>query len=305
MTGAALDPSDSLTLGDWTNYEDVYLYDRQTHRTELVSADASGHAMGGAWYPSISADGRYVTFGGGPGHPEVYVRDRVNRTTTKIYDSATAPTVLSANGRFALVPSRGVGCVDSELNAIDLVDGSIERIDVTDDGAGAAQEGSGGSWMYGPAISGDGRYVAFRSSSWNLVPGRNGPEFYAGAYDESMIHVYLRDRQAATTTMLGLGADGTVPPPSSAAYSLAMDGNATRVAVGESQSRPGIIYDLAHGTQASFGPPDIGARWAQTAVGSGPTYMSYDGRYVSFESGHAPAGLNRVVFFDSFAQRIG
>jgi hypothetical protein len=116
--------------------------------------------------------------------------------------------------------------------------------------------------------------------------------------------VYLRDRQAATTTMLGLGADGTVPPPAPAAYSLAMDGNATRVALGDSQGL-GIVYDLVHGTSATFGPPDIGQQFAQTATGVRPTYLSYDGRYVSFESGHVPAGLNRVVFYDSFAQRIG
>lgn len=44
---------------------DVFVYDRQTGQTELVSVDANGVNVYGYFYaPSISDDGRYVAFYG-------------------------------------------------------------------------------------------------------------------------------------------------------------------------------------------------------------------------------------------------
>src|SRR5204863_3370087 len=96
---------------------------------------------------------------------------------------------ISADGRFVAFRSDASNLVAGDANGVsdifvhDLQSGTTERISV--DGSGT--EGNGDS--FGPTISGDGRYVAFRSDSSNLVPGdTNGID-----------DVFVRDRQTATT----------------------------------------------------------------------------------------------------------
>ncbi|MDQ4026364.1 MAG: hypothetical protein M3217_12895 [Actinomycetota bacterium] len=73
--------------------EDVYLHDRQTGTTEQVSMGHRGAANGASDRPSISDDGRYVAFhsaadnlvpGDTNGEIDVFVRDRVSQTTTRV-----------------------------------------------------------------------------------------------------------------------------------------------------------------------------------------------------------------------------
>ncbi len=75
-----------LVLGDGNGMDDVFVRDRQTNTTTRVSVDtAGGDPDSFSWYPSISADGRYVVFrsnasdlvvGDGNGWPDVFVRSR-------------------------------------------------------------------------------------------------------------------------------------------------------------------------------------------------------------------------------------
>ena len=170
-TWASLAPGDSTATGDWQLWVDTYVFDRVTRTTQPVSVGTNGQFIHGG-NPEISANGRYVMF-----HlkENLYVRDRQNGTTTLVYGHVMGNTVMSANGQYAMTPSPGVHCFDQELVLIDFVDGSTERIDVTDDGEGAVQEDGMAYIMYDPAISDDGRYVAFKSHSWNLVPGLSQP----------------------------------------------------------------------------------------------------------------------------------
>ncbi|MCP3905086.1 MAG: hypothetical protein GY715_15790, partial [Planctomycetes bacterium] len=71
--------------------------------------------------------------------------------------------------------------------------GTTERIDVDDHGQG----GNGGAY-YHSAISGDGRYVAFRSLADNLAPGDTN-----GGAD-----VFVRDRLSGTTTLISVTGAG-------------------------------------------------------------------------------------------------
>src|SRR5262249_6613238 len=152
-------------VGTWES-SDVYVYDRVLHTTELVSVDAGGNLLHGL-EPSVSAHGRYVLFSSGEGPTSIYVRDRVAGTTTLIYDSGefASHPAFSANGRFAVIPTKGSGCFDFELVVVDVVDGSVERVDVTDDGEGGVASNAGAGY-YDPVISGDGRFIGFKSGSW-------------------------------------------------------------------------------------------------------------------------------------------
>jgi hypothetical protein len=68
-----------------------------------------------------------------------------------------------------------------------------ERLDVS------RREGQGDSDSTDPAISGDGRFVAFDSTADNLVPGDTN-----GTSD-----VFVRDLVAGTTTRINVASDGT------------------------------------------------------------------------------------------------
>lgn len=81
--------ADNLVPGDTDGKRDVFVYDRETGRVELVSVAAGGENATGSW-PSISADGRYVAFesdagnlvpGVAGGYSQVYVHDRETGST--------------------------------------------------------------------------------------------------------------------------------------------------------------------------------------------------------------------------------
>jgi len=120
-------PSD--LVADPTNGTDVYLHDRQTGATTLVSHGPPGVAPNGwSGAPSISADGRSIAF------------------------HSTASN---------LVPADTNGATD--VFVLDRDTGTITRVSVSSSGA----QGVGGS--YGPSISTDGRFVAFTSDAGNLA----------------------------------------------------------------------------------------------------------------------------------------
>src|SRR5690349_7429247 len=65
-----------------------------------------------------------------------------------------------------------------------------------------------------PAVSGDGRFVAFQSRAANLVPGDTN-----GATD-----VFVRDRLLGTTTRVSVASDGGQAAGSSFSPSISADG---------------------------------------------------------------------------------
>jgi len=192
----------NLVQGDANGRADVFVHDRKTGTTERVSVDSSGGE--GDWFeavtPAISADGRYVAFAapwdnGYPG--DMWVHDRQTGATEMVsVDSAGNPgnwgsewPAISADGRFVafqtdannLVP--GDTSYDADIFVHDRQTGVTERVSV--DSAG----NQANHWSYRPAISADGRFVAFESRASNLVPGDTN-----GVWD-----VFVRDRFAGPT----------------------------------------------------------------------------------------------------------
>ena len=128
-----------LVPGDTNDATDIFVQDRRTGHTERVSVASDGaQSNGGSLYPSMTPDGRYVTF---------------------------------ASEASNLVPGDTNGCPDSFVH--DRVTGRTERVNLGADGAQASWEGS----LSVAPISGDGRFVAFHSNSDSLVTGdTNGQE---------------------------------------------------------------------------------------------------------------------------------
>jgi hypothetical protein len=130
--------------------------------------------------------------------------------------SSTRPAV-SADGRWVAFASTATnlvasGCTTggSQILLRDRVAGTTECVSVGPGGA----PGDGPS--FSPAISADGRVVAFLSSATNLV---------AAGCTTSVTQVFVRDRMApATTTCVSVAPDGAPGDQGSSAVALSGDG---------------------------------------------------------------------------------
>lgn len=186
----------NLVAGDRNRVSDVFVHNRATGRTTRVSVRSNGvEALGcGAsplcsYDPAVSEHGRFVAFssrtknlvpGDTNGVQDVFVHDRKTGKTKRASldssghqvrrHSANRPSI-SGNGRYVVFSSRAKNLVpgdtngDSDVFLRNLTARRTVRVSVSASGA-QARDGSDQ-----PAISADGRYVAFQSEARNLVAG--------------------------------------------------------------------------------------------------------------------------------------
>jgi YD repeat-containing protein len=135
--------------------------------------------------------GIVYTFGK-PAQPyQAGVRERVSVSSEGVEaDGASGAAVLSADGRWVAFESSAANLVAGDSNGLkdifrrDRVSGQTSRVSV--DSAGGQADAA----CSAPAISGDGRHVAFHSAATNLVPGdANGKS-----------DVFVRDLRKGTTS---------------------------------------------------------------------------------------------------------
>jgi Tol biopolymer transport system component len=179
----------NLVAGDTNAFSDVFVLDRQLGTTELASL-SSGGAQGDnvSLGPSISADGRYVAFWSRAGFlvandtngvDDVFLRDRIAGTTVRLSvdsgglqsNASSLGPVISGDGRSVAFWSDATNLVAGDTNLKrdvflrDVQAGTTERVSIDS----ASAQSNGVSQL--PAISGDGRVVAFESVATNLVAG--------------------------------------------------------------------------------------------------------------------------------------
>jgi hypothetical protein len=190
----------NLVSGDTNQVTDVFMKDLTTGQTTLVSSDASGvQGDKSSGSPSISADGRWVSFD----------------------TRATNFNTADAGG-------------DLDIYVKDLQSGAIEQVSVQS-GGGQATGTNGNSTVGGDStISFDGRFVAFWSDASTLVPNdTNGDACKTQPSDPPCADVFVRDRQANTTTRItstnGVQGDGNsfAPALSTDGRFVALDSKAT------------------------------------------------------------------------------
>lgn len=209
----------NLAAGDTTDDEDIYVRDLQTGVTTLASVSTSGEkGNAGSWYPTLSADGRYVTFqseatnlvaGDTNGHVDLFVRDLWNEQTTRVSVASGGAQLdaggggesgtLSAGGRFVVFGSDATNAVPGDTNGVgdvfvrDLQTGTTTRVSVSSSGAQANGRSTAAT------ITADGRFVAFRSAASNLVPGDSN----------GLIDDFVHDRVTGTTVRVNVAPDGS------------------------------------------------------------------------------------------------
>src|SRR5262245_43202792 len=303
----------------------AYLRDRLTGVLELVS-----HALGGGIedddsYPTgITPDGRFVVFRSDSsdlitsdtnGVDDIFVADRTDGTITRASLAADGmeanggsfQAAISADGRFVAFQSFATNLIPGEFPGSggifvrDRVAGTTERVSVASDGTSANDARS-----VLPAMSADGRFVAFESYATNLVaiPLVGQP------------NVYLHDRSTGATILVS-AANGTAANSWSHLPSVSPDGRwvaflsgATNLVPGDTNGLPDhFIFDrttgglvrasvATDGTQATGFDPNI------FTAGGGPSALA-DGPVLAFAT---PAGNlvpgDRNGDFDTFVRDL-
>jgi Tol biopolymer transport system component len=177
--------------------------------------------------PSISGDGRFVAFSGGPASvfqngAQIYLRDRrrgrtelVSRSVTSGQpDAQSLNPSISSNGRYVAFRSDAARLVTGDNNDVsdvfvrDRTAGTTTRVSVGPGGA----EADGAS--VSPTISANGRVVAFVSRARNL----GGPD------TGDTRDVFVRDLDAGTTTRVSTGLGGAEPNGESYTAAISGDG---------------------------------------------------------------------------------
>ncbi len=273
----------NLVPDDTDGVDNVFVWDRDTKEiTRLPGA--------GSLWPDISADGRYVTYSTTAAlAPEdrdktidIYVYDRAQQQAVLITRTLSGDagggfdSTISDDGRYVAfmsdsweLTSEPVG-TSRNVFLRDLTAGTTTLISTPPDGAS-----NGGS--HDPAISGDGRFVAFASSSSTLVPG--------DANDDT--DIFLWERDTREITLVSATPDGTAANGFSAGGRVSADGSyvtfwstaddlAGKAAEGWTHA---YRYDRQAKRNRAIGVPTAG-----TEGGGEGAEVSADGRIAGFMS---------------------
>jgi Tol biopolymer transport system component len=293
------DRDSSTTLaGDTFPVRDIFVYDRLGGQARLASRTDGRRGTGGnedSSNPSISADGRFVafqtnatnilrgSFGG------VFLRDLDTGTTVPV-----ARVSYRAGGRFdgGYTPSVSAhGRRVAFLTVAHLRHGHALEVAVRDMRRRrtffvSRAEGRRGRLGNGdcklPAISANGRYVAFASEASNLSPIDKG----------SIEDVFVRDLKTDRTILVsraggkrGAAGDGDSSNPSISANGrfVAFESDAANLGPADDNEDPDIfVRDMRSGRVTLVSRADGGG--ARSNAPSANPAISADGRYVAFES---------------------
>ena len=256
--------------------------------------------------PAISGNGQFVAFRTRDKLQNLFpasirpVADDLNLTfDVFIYDRQTLPTpvvqrvsrlsdddeldadsrrpALSQDGRFVAFMTYSQLIPGDSNNRPDIVvrdrdSGLLEVISITPGGT----TGNGNS--FDPAISGDGRFVAFRSEADDLVPGDSN-----GRWD-----IFVRDRMDGTTERVSRSSTGAQADHHSAEPSISDDGRfvafrstASNLVPDDANNRADIfVHDRDTGQTARVGQPPGGESDGHSAN----PVISGDGAWIAFES---------------------
>lgn len=181
-----------LVAGDNNRFSEVFLKDRRTGTTKLVSGTFDG---GGGIRPPDPTEGIFRSYGDGGG------------------DSALSydPSV-SANGRYVAFTSHAMNLVPGDTNLAtdvfvnDTKTGQTARVSVSskgDQGMELCATCPYNQWVipdsFYPSMSANGRFVSFASLADNLVDAdTNGTD-----------DVFVHDRESGETTRVSVASDGS------------------------------------------------------------------------------------------------
>lgn len=225
--------SNNLTPGQ--HFEGgVYVRDLRKKTTTLASrqSGAKGAPIGG-FEPSLSENGNEVAFSWSFGHGfhdrnnEISVRDQKRRRTVLVSRASGAAgaianadceeAAIAADGRYVAFASQAtnlVGGDDHQVEDVFVRDLKTDRTMLVSRASGRqGQPGSGDSSR--PAISANGRYIAFQSYASNLGPHDNA----------AVPDVFVRDMKTGRVDLASAGIGGAPANGPSADPGISPDGH--------------------------------------------------------------------------------
>lgn len=232
----------NLVANDANSSNDVFVKNRSTGGIILASRNGSGvTATGTSNAPSISADGNFVAFN-------------------------SAATDLVANDTN----------MRSDVFVFNIANGTVSRVSINSTAAEANGQSAGT-----PAISANGRYVAFESTATNLV-----------AIDtDTVADIYRHDRQTGATILISQTTAGALGGGSlgSNRPSISADGRyvafeSSRVLVADDNNSTGDIYlrDVQAGTTIRVNSSAAGV-FPSAGFSARPS-LAGNGRLIAFRS---------------------
>jgi Tol biopolymer transport system component len=228
---------------------DIYVRDVQAGTTTLVSVASDGTQPSvGSFEPAITPDGRSIVFTS-PSHD----LDPTGRGGVFVHDLSTGDTtIMSVDGTGVPMTTDAAGFAISDdarylvfgaftddpyvstgLFVHDSLAGSTVRVDV---GPGDVEANA---QSFSPAISADGRYVAFASYATNLDPNATEP---------FVEQVYLHDMTTDETSLISASTGGAEGDAGSAQPTFSTDGHL----IAFSSLASNLVPDDTNGVQDVF-----------------------------------------------------
>ena len=183
-------------------------------RVAMTTRAVGGSAGNASAAPTLSSDGNLISFftydpllpGDSPETPDVFVRNlttngvqRVSQSSAGVIgDGPSYDSRISGDGSVVAFDSEASNLVSGDTNGVrdvfvhSLVTGQTERVSIATDGT-QGNKPSPDNYDRAPAVSANGRYVAYLSQSTNFDDG--------AANDPNHLGLYVRDRSAGTTVL--------------------------------------------------------------------------------------------------------
>ncbi len=300
-------------------------------RTIRVSVATNGQlANEGSYWPSLSADGRFVTFASNARnldpsdtdqYTDIYLRDRdadldgiydePGAVSTKLVSVSTSGTKgnndsttasISADGRIVAFQSEASNLIPGDTASISEIfirDRDVDGDSIFDEPGAVAttratlvSDGAEPNGMsYQPAVSGNGRFVAFFSEASNLAPDDTN-----GAYD-----IFVHDRLTASTVLASRSTEATIGNHNSYSPSFSDDGrflifhsSADNLAPGPTLGNDGYVRDRDADADGVFDEPEASITFRATVRAAGIQADASTGSCAISRDGTAAAVRSRA-----------
>jgi Tol biopolymer transport system component len=242
-----------LVLPDTNNFNDIFRYDTLTGAMVRVSDGPGGQADDNNARPNISGDGSRITWESWAsnliavdvnGVPDIFVTDvgglpqLVSRSPAGVpANGASGRAVVSSDGQFVAFNSwaSDIAPVTAALNVFRMDVATLQVELVSQSSAGLPGDDNANA----PALSADGRYVAFQSGATNLAPF-DGPDWDAFLRDMDVGRTWTIGRASgvvgvadSSTNSPDLNADGTI---------VTFESQATTLVPGVNNVNQGEVY---------------------------------------------------------------